>query len=232
MLLPVIKISLGLETFGGFNVTMIPTNTCLPTEKKRVFTVLDNQMAVDIHVLQGERPLAKDNYSVAMFQFGRIQSRSRGTNQIEITFTITLEDALMTGEHEELRSRLQAFGLISKATVYRLPGHWQLKLEIGVEDLITGRSNAWSIWGGGESEIFEHPLTKNKLFHRPIPELVVSDATASEMLETARKHSQTDFEIRQRAGKMNDQLLPVFKGFNALCPGPRLEQKEFKNSKQ
>ena len=89
VLLDVTPLSLGLETLGGVMTVLIPRNTTIPTSKKQVFsTAADNQPAVDIHVLQGERSMAADNKTLGRFQLSGIPAAPRGVPQIEVTFDI------------------------------------------------------------------------------------------------------------------------------------------------
>lgn len=89
VLLDVTPLSLGLETLGGVMTTLIPKNTTIPTCKKQIFsTAADNQPAVDIHVLQGERPMAADNKTLGNFQLTGIPAAPRGVPQIEVSFDI------------------------------------------------------------------------------------------------------------------------------------------------
>ena len=89
VLLDVTPLSLGLETLGGIMTVLIPKNTTIPTSKKQVFsTAADNQPAVDIHVLQGERQMAADNKTLGNFQLSGIPAAPRGVPQIEVTFDI------------------------------------------------------------------------------------------------------------------------------------------------
>ena len=89
LLLDVTPLSLGIETLGGVFTKLIERNTTIPTSKSQVFsTAADNQPAVDIHVLQGERPMASDNKTLGRFQLGDIPLAPRGVPQIEVTFDI------------------------------------------------------------------------------------------------------------------------------------------------
>jgi len=89
LLLDVTPLSLGVETQGGVMTTLIPRNTTIPTRKSETFsTAADNQPQVDVHVLQGERPLARENKSLARFVLDGIQPAPRGIPQIEVAFDI------------------------------------------------------------------------------------------------------------------------------------------------
>jgi len=89
LLLDVTPLSLGIETMGGVFTKLIESNTTIPAKKSEVFsTAADNQPSVDIHVLQGERPMANDNKSLGRFQLSDIPAAQRGVPQIEVTFDI------------------------------------------------------------------------------------------------------------------------------------------------
>ncbi len=89
LLLDVTPLTLGVETLGGVATPLIPRNTTIPTRKSQIFTTAaDGQTAVEIHVVQGERPMAKDNITLGRFQLVGIPPAPRGTPQIEVTFDI------------------------------------------------------------------------------------------------------------------------------------------------
>lgn len=111
LLLDVTPLSLGIETLGGVNTILIPKNTTIPTSKTQIFsTAADNQTSVEIHVLQGERPMAKDNKSLGRFILDGIPPAPRGVPQIEVTFdidangilTVTAKDKA-TGKSQSIR---------------------------------------------------------------------------------------------------------------------------------
>jgi molecular chaperone DnaK len=89
LLLDVTPLSLGIETLGGVMTVLIPRNTTIPTKKSEIFsTAADNQSSVEVHVLQGERPLAKDNRTLGRFHLVGIPPAPRGVPQIEVTFDV------------------------------------------------------------------------------------------------------------------------------------------------
>ncbi len=89
LLLDVTPLSLGIETLGGVMTALIPRNTTIPTNKSETFsTAADSQTSVEVHVLQGERPLARDNRTLGRFQLGGIPPAPRGVPQIQVTFDI------------------------------------------------------------------------------------------------------------------------------------------------
>jgi molecular chaperone DnaK len=88
-LLDVTPLSLGVETLGGVMTVLIPRNTTIPTKKSEVFsTATDDQSSVEVHVLQGERPLARDNRTLGRFHLVGIPPAPRGIPQIEVTFDV------------------------------------------------------------------------------------------------------------------------------------------------
>src|SRR5690242_18112510 len=89
LLLDVTPLSLGIETLGGVMTTLIPRNTTIPTRKSETFsTAADNQTSVEVHVLQGERPMARDNRPLGKFHLSGLPPAPRGVPQIEVTFDI------------------------------------------------------------------------------------------------------------------------------------------------
>jgi molecular chaperone DnaK len=89
LLLDVTPLSLGFETLGGVMTTLIPRNTTIPTRKSEIFsTAADSQTSVEVHVLQGERPLARDNRTLGRFHLVGLPPAPRGVPQIEVTFDI------------------------------------------------------------------------------------------------------------------------------------------------
>ena len=126
LLLDVTPLSLGIETLGGVMTKLIEANTTIPTKKSQVFsTAADNQPAVDVHVLQGERPMAKDNKLIGNFILDGIAPAPRGVPQIEVTFDIDANGILnvsakdkATGKEQNIR--IEASSGLSEAEIQRM----------------------------------------------------------------------------------------------------------------
>ena len=126
LLLDVTPLSLGIETMGAVMTTLIPANTTIPTKKSEVFsTASDNQPGVQIHVLQGERSMAKDNKSLGIFNLDGIPPAPRGVPQIEVTFDIDANGILHVtakdkGTGKEQKIHIEAGSGLSKEDVERM----------------------------------------------------------------------------------------------------------------
>jgi molecular chaperone DnaK len=126
LLLDVTPLSLGLETLGGVMTVQIPRNTTIPTKKTEVFsTAADNQTAVDIHILQGERPIANANKTLGTFRLDGIPPAPRGVPQIEVTFDIDANGILNVNAKDKATSKEQSVKItastnLSKDEVDRL----------------------------------------------------------------------------------------------------------------
>ena len=108
LLLDVTPLSLGIETMGGVMTKLIESNTTIPTKKSEVFsTAADNQPAVDIHVLQGERPMSADNKTIGRFQLSDIPPAPRGVPQIEVTFDIDANGILNVSAKDKATGKEQ-----------------------------------------------------------------------------------------------------------------------------
>ena len=116
LLLDVTPLSLGIETMGGVMTVLIPRNTTIPTSKSQIFsTAADNQPAVDIHVLQGERPMAQDNKTLGNFQLDGIAPARRGVPQIEVTFDIDVNGIVHVTAVDKATSKKQSITITNSS---------------------------------------------------------------------------------------------------------------------
>ena len=118
LLLDVTPLSLGVETLGGITTKITPRNTIIPTKKSETFsTAVDNQPNVEIHVLQGERELAKDNKSLGTFRLDGIASAPRGVPQIEVTFDIDASGILSVTAKDKATNKQQSITITGASTL-------------------------------------------------------------------------------------------------------------------
>lgn len=135
LLLDVTPLSLGIETMGGVMTRLIESNTTIPSKKSEVFsTASDNQPSVEIHVLQGERPMAKDNRTIGRFHLDGIPPAPRGVPQIEVTFDIDANGILHVsakdkGTGKEQKIRIEASSGLTDAEIQKMKAEAQANAE-------------------------------------------------------------------------------------------------------
>ena len=109
LLLDVTPLSLGIETLGGVLTTLITRNTTIPTKKSEIFTTAaDSQTSVEVHVLQGERPMARDNRTLGKFHLVGIPPAPRGVPQVEVTFDIDANGILSVSAKDQATGKQQS----------------------------------------------------------------------------------------------------------------------------
>ena len=118
VLLDVTPLTLGIETLGGVLTALVPRNTTIPVSKSQVFsTAENNQTAVDVHVLQGERPMAKDNKSLGMFRLDGIPPAMRGIPQVEVTFDIDANGIVNVSAKDKATNKEQKISITSSSNL-------------------------------------------------------------------------------------------------------------------
>ncbi len=209
LLLDVTPLSLGIETLGGVMTVLIPRNTTIPTSKSQIFsTAADNQTSVEIHVLQGERPMAKDNKSLGRFILDGIPPAPRGVPQIEVTFDIDANGILhvkavdkATGKEQKIT--IKASSGLSKEEIERMKKEAELHAEEDrkKKELIEARNTADSIIFNTEKILKENG--------DKIPAEVKQEV--EEKLETLKKvkDGENTEEINKAIEDMNQTLQKI-----------------------
>jgi molecular chaperone DnaK len=134
-LLDVTPLSLGIETMGGVFTKLISANTTIPTKKSETFsTAVDNQPIVEIHVLQGERAMAKDNRTIGKFNLDGIPPSRRGTPQIEVTFDIDANGIIHVSAVDKATNKVQSIKIeasssLSKEEIERMKQEAEMNAE-------------------------------------------------------------------------------------------------------
>src|SRR4029079_17484828 len=163
-LLDVTPLSLGIETMGGIATKLIQRNTTIPTKKSQIFsTAEDNQTAVDIRVVQGEREFAKDNKMLGQFRLEGIPMAPRGVPQVEVTFDIDANgivnvSAKDKATNKEQRIRIQASGGLSEAEIQKMVKDAELHAEEDKKqrELIDARNQGEALVHSTDKALSEH----------------------------------------------------------------------------
>ncbi len=193
LLLDVTPLSLGIETLGGVCTKIIERNTTIPTSKSQIFsTAADNQPAVDINVLQGEREMAADNKSLGRFELSDIPPAPRGVPKIEVTFSIDANGIVNVaakdlGTGKEQKITIQSDSGMSKADIDRMVKEAEAH---AAED--KKRKKEVEVKNQAESLVYQAEKTVKDLGDKADAGLVEKIKTASDALKEALKSNDTD----------------------------------------
>jgi len=211
LLLDVTPLSLGIETLGGVMTALIPRNTTIPTSKKEVFsTASDNQAAVTINVLQGEREFAKDNRLLGTFNLEGIAPAPRGQPQIEVTFNIDVNGILNVtakdkGTNKEAKVTIQNSGGLSKEEVEKMKREAESHADEDKKrrEAIDAKNKGESVAYQAERDLKEHgdkvdPAVRADI-ERAINEL--KDALKGDDGEVITKKTEAVLTISQKLGE-------------------------------
>lgn len=210
LLLDVTPLSLGIETLGSVMTTLIQRNTTVPTKKSQVFsTAADNQTAVTIHVLQGERPMAQDNKSLGRFDLVGIPSAPRGMPQIEVTFDIDANGILHVsakdkGTGKEQSIKIDRAGNINKEDIERMIKDAELHAEEDKkrQEFVTAKNELDALIFSTEKSLKEYG---DKLSETEKAELEAELKSAKEQMDSATETSQLE-SIKENLGKKAQKL--------------------------
>ena len=203
LLLDVTPLSLGIETMGGVFTKLIEANTTIPTKKSQVFsTAVDNQPSVEIHVLQGERAMAKDNRTIGRFHLDGLPPAQRGIPQIEVTFDIDANgiinvSALDKGTNKQQNIRIEASSGLSKEEIERM----KQEAEMNADTDKKAKEDA-EVVNQADSLIFQIEKTMKDMEDKLSEEEKTEVNTAIDELKSA--HSERNVEtIKEKMDNVN-----------------------------
>ncbi|HEY4509376.1 MAG TPA: molecular chaperone DnaK [Candidatus Paceibacterota bacterium] len=221
LLLDVTPLSLGIETLGGVNTVLIAKNTTIPTSKSQVFsTAADNQTSVEVHVLQGERPMAQDSKSLGRFILDGIPPSPRGMPQVEVTFDIDANGILNVTAKDKTSGKSQSIRIegstgISNEEVERMRKEAELHGEEDKkkQDLIEARNAADTMMYTTEKSLRDAGDKVGEDIKKEI----------EEKLETLKKAKEGDSieEIKQATEQLAQAIQKIGHAMNQNPPDPQ-----------
>ena len=226
LLLDVTPLSLGIETMGNVFDIVIESNSTIPTKKSKIYsTAADNQPSVEIHILQGERPMARDNRTVGRFILDGIPPAQRGTPQIEVTFDMDANgilnvSAMDKGTGKQQNIRIEASTGLSKEEIEKMKAEAQANAEADkaakeraekinmADSLIFQTDKQLKEYGdklpGDKKSVIESSLEELRTAHKS-GDLSAIDAASAKLNEAWQAASQDLYQAQQQAGDQSQQ---------------------------
>ena len=214
VLLDVTPLTLGIETLGGVMTPLVPRNTTIPVSKSQVFsTAENNQTAVDVHVLQGERPMSKDNKSLGMFRLDGIPPAMRGVPQVEVTFDIDANGIVNVSAKDKATNKEQKITItnssnLNEQDIDKMVKEAEMnaeedkrrKEEVEVRNTASGLvSSAERLVKDFEGKISDSDKTKIETQKDELQKAIDENKSADELKKMSDELQQTIFAISQAA---------------------------------
>ena len=235
LLLDVTPLSLGIETLGAVNTILIPKNTTVPTSKTQIFsTAADNQTSVEIHVLQGERPMAQDNKTLGRFILDGVPPSPRGIPQIEVSFDIDANGILDVKAKDKATDKTQSIRIegscgISKEEIEKMKKESEIYQEIDRKkrELIEERNAADTLIYTSEKTLREAKDKISSDLKKEVEE-AIADLKKVKDSDNIEKIKNKSSKLSQTISKIGAEMYKAAQSKKEEGKGPKAEEGKYK----